>query len=296
VQRGPWGAIAVSADGKMVAASSAIRVVVLAAADGRELFAIDRDEDDGPVRAVAFSPDGRLLLAGYHGPTGGVKEWEVVTRSRVRTFSTGRGGVTRLGMFPDGTRVASAGTDETITVWDLTYRAGKPAPTAAELKAAWAALDSRDAGIGVPAIRMLAAGGERGVAAVRAGLAELVGERRQIAEWVRDLDADDFTTREAATKALEGAAHRALAALAEARKSGSPEVRRRAASILDRLAVKNVRPPGHGLAGDGVRLFRAVQALELVGGDEAVAALTEIAAHGGLVRDEANAALKRMAR
>ena len=52
----------------------------------------------------------------------------------------------------------SAGAEEVVTVWDLTFR-GKEAPAADELLAAWRDLDSPDASTGYPAVRTLAAGG-----------------------------------------------------------------------------------------------------------------------------------------
>ena len=122
VQRGPFGALAVSPDGRQVAASSAVRLVVLDTTDGSLVYGHDRESEDGPIRGVAFSPDGRLLLAAYTGPVGSVKVWDTATRQRVRRFSTGLGGVTRLVVFPDGTRAATGGTDEAVTVWALPAR------------------------------------------------------------------------------------------------------------------------------------------------------------------------------
>ena len=292
VQRGPWGALAVSPDGKFVVAGSAVRLVVLHADTGKEAFAFERDSDDAAARAVAFTPDSRLLVVGSHGTAGAVQVWEIATRSRVRTFASG--GVTRLAVFPDGKRLATAGADETITVWDMTFRKGKPEPTDEELQAAWVALGSRSAAVGVPAVRTLEVGGRPALKVIRAGLTGLVADNRRIAGLVRDLDADDFETREKASAGLAEYSHRALpAVILAADTSGSAEVRKRARDIILGLSRSGVRPPAHGLAGDGVRLVRAVGVLEVLGGAESLA---EIAEYGGRVGDEAKAALARLRR
>lgn len=107
-----------------------------------------------------------------------------------------------------------------------------------------------------------------------------------VRRWLRDLDADSFAVREAATAAL--AAHLdAVAADLEAavRTSPSAEVRARAARLLDRRAG---RPTERG------RAERAVRVLEYAGGREAVAALEALARRGtGGAADLAAAALKR---
>ena len=74
----------------------------------------------------------------------------------------------------------------------------------------------------------------------------------------------------------------------------SPEVKKRAGDILNALAARGIRVPAHGLAGDTLRLFRAAEVLEKVGGAEAEALLKRIEAVGGPAAVEAKAALARM--
>jgi hypothetical protein len=57
----------------------------------------------------------------------------------------------------------------------------------------------------------------------------------QVAGWIKDLDSDDAETRKRAISALEKQGHRAAAALREALKSGSAEVRARVRPLLDNL-------------------------------------------------------------
>lgn len=125
VPRAPRGSIAVSADGRHVAAVARNFVPVVDVATGRKVTTVTRGVEDAMFAAVGFSPDGRLVLTGTGGTTGAVQVWDV-KGERLGQFSTGLGGVTRLAFFPDGTRAASAGTDEAVTVWDVTkYAAGK---------------------------------------------------------------------------------------------------------------------------------------------------------------------------
>ncbi len=53
-----------------------------------------------------------------------------------------------------------------------------------------------------------------------------------IAEWIQDLDADRFSDRQAASDKLAAAGERAIGALVEAAKTGSPETAARAVNIL----------------------------------------------------------------
>src|SRR5581483_11399438 len=125
VPRAPRGSIALSPDGRHVAAISRNFVPVVDVETGRKLYQLTRQVDDAMFAAVGFSPDGRLVLTGTGGMSGAVQVWDAAGE-RLGQLSTGLGGVTRLAFLPGGTRAASAGTDEAVTVWDLTkFAAGK---------------------------------------------------------------------------------------------------------------------------------------------------------------------------
>jgi WD40 repeat protein len=296
VQRGQKGAVAVSPDGKLIAASSSTQILVVDAADGSIIFTESRNNfDDGPYHQLAFSHDSRLLLTGSAGSTGAVQVLEIATRSRVRRYATEFGTINCLGVFSDGSRVASAGAESAITVWDLSFRKGNAPPWADELSAAWRDLDSINGEKGYPAIRVLVAGGTQGVKVIEKGLHSMLDSQKEIAAWVKELGSEDFPTREAATKKLLAQGIRVLPAVTHAAaKSESPEARKRASEIIAKLTANDVRVPDNGLAGDTLRLVRAVQVLEDVGGNEAKKLLGQIAALGGRSGEDAKAAIERI--
>lgn len=301
VQRGQKGAVVFAPDGKTVAVASTALLQVFDATDGTDpeeqrkpLYQFERYTDEGHVHHLAFTADGRALVAGSGGHYGRVEVWDVATRSLVRTFSTGYGGISRLCVFPNGTRVASAGAEEAVTVWDLTFRTGKTAPGGPELQLAWAQLESPKAEVSWPAVRALAAAGDRGAEVIARGAKELVETRGRIKELITDLGSAQFTTREAATRDLLALGVRALPSVTAATKSEDPEVRDRAADLLKKLNGRGQTVPAHGLAGDDLRMVRAVHALELIATPAARELLKVIAETGGAPGADAKAALARL--
>ncbi len=293
VGRGQRAAIAFSPDGKYVVSASLAQVPVFNTADGTEVFKVDRYSDDGYAQHAIFSPDSRLLIFGSSGTSGRVEVWEMATRGLVRKFTTGYGGISRLCIFPDGKRLASAGAEEAVTVWDLTSRSEKSVPKADELLIAWTGLESREASVGYPAIKLLASAGDRGTDTISRGTKEVLVTHRKIKEWVEDLSSETFTIREVASKELLSLGIRAMPAVAAATRSEDPEVRDRALAVLRKMEAKGLATPAHGLTGDTLRLVRAVQALEEIGTARAKSLLGEIATAGGAPGDEAKAALSR---
>jgi WD40 repeat protein len=268
VQRGQKGTVAFSPDGKLIASSSSGQIKVVSAADGAEVLTVGGLFENGLVQQVAFSPNGRLLLAASEGAEGGVRVWELATGAVVRTFATGYGTIYRLGVFGDGTRVASAGAEEAITVWDLTGRHGRSAPAAPDLATAWGVLGSPDAA-GHAAAQVLAAGGDKSVPVIATGVAGMRATRTRVAQRVKELGSDDFNVREAAARDLVRMGAPSLSAVLDAAaKSDSAEVRKRASDVVTQLGARGVRPTD-GLAADALRLYRAVEVLEDIGTKEA---------------------------
>jgi hypothetical protein len=207
------------------------RLRVREAATGGELF-------HWPIKplAVAFSPDGRWLVA--------------ATESEVSAFSLVGGApvasrkapahIVRLGFSPDGSVLAVAGTGNVLELWQL--RAG-PRPSGARFddrarERFWRDLSNGSAATGHQAVLGLVAAGDQGVELVkdRFGPAEPVAHR--LADLIRRLDSDTFEEREKATRALEVLGHRAEDALRQTlMEKRELEARRRIQRLLSGLKL-----------------------------------------------------------
>jgi hypothetical protein len=155
----------------------------------------------------------------------------------------------------------------------------------------WADVASADPKTFVPAIDSLIDLGEPGVAAIRKRIAppSRTAEDIRIAKLIAQLDADAYMDREKATTVLRDLGVAAEPALREARENASSlEVRVRIDKLLDGLKRGSAESDGER------RLRRLVEVLELAGGEQARAGLTDIAARtGSLAAWEAKAAILR---
>jgi WD40 repeat protein len=266
---------------------SRVRVHLFDTATGRQVHAF---EDLG--RALAFSADSRLLACRGTDDDRHVNLVEVATGKRVRQFDGHQGRVQGLAFSGDGRMLVTAGADAVALVWDLTGLAGQEVRLSArQCEQKWTDLADAD-----PA-RAYQAGWE--LTATARGLQLLQKRLRpaaavaaeQVARWIRELDADNFEVRSAATAALEKLGRRAEAPLRQAQK-GSPglEPRRRLERLLKRLEREVLSP-------EQLRSLRAIAALEAVGTPEARRLLEGVAggAAGAVRTREARAALDRLA-
>ncbi|MCA9256797.1 MAG: WD40 repeat domain-containing protein, partial [Phycisphaerales bacterium] len=71
---------------------------------------------EGEVRAVAFSPDDRLLASGGDDRT--VRVWDVATGRLLATMTGHSQKIFTIAFSPDGSRIVSAGNDHVIRFWD----------------------------------------------------------------------------------------------------------------------------------------------------------------------------------
>ncbi|HUP64886.1 MAG TPA: protein kinase [Thermoanaerobaculia bacterium] len=78
---------------------------------------VARFEHDAIVWSLAFSPDGGSLVSA-HGD-GAVLIWDVVARRLAANLNEQSGAVRTLAFSPDDSRLVAAGDDRTVTVWNL---------------------------------------------------------------------------------------------------------------------------------------------------------------------------------
>jgi dipeptidyl aminopeptidase/acylaminoacyl peptidase len=243
-------------------------------------------------RAAAFSPDGRVLAWGSDG--GSIQLWDVATGRERRRLAGHRGHVNRLTFSPDGRLLASVGDDTTALVWEV----GPPEKNGAaerlsakELAALWEDLAAADAAVAGRAVWKLADAEGDAVAFLRGRLAPAPRpDAKRIDRLIVELDSDDFQARRRATDELEKLGESAATPLRRvAANSPSVEVRRRAEQLLARLTA---------LGPEGLRVLRAVEALEHAGGPDARRLLKVLAggAPGAWLTVEAEESLARLDR
>jgi hypothetical protein len=250
----------------------------------------------GGGRPTLLSPDGRTLYASYN--TGEVVGFEVATGQPRRTLAGHRGYVGALGIRPDGRRLISGGHDGVALVWDVTLagavRRRKGPLTAADAEKLWETAAGAEARAAFAALADLAAAPDRAVAVLRRQVKPLPAAPTDagLDRLFKDLDGDDFATRERASRELAAFGESAVPGVRKRlERTASPEVRRRARAFLDRFDRAELSPAR-------LHQLRAVELLEGVGTPAAKGLLAELAkgAAGAPLTRDAAAALARLGR
>jgi WD40 repeat protein len=125
---GALTALAYSPDGRhIVACSWDMQIWLWEVASGRPRrfegdirwiggVALSAQSHTRPVRAVAFSPDGRQIVSGSEDQT--LRVWDV-TSSQSRCFEGHTGFVTSVAFSPDGRNIISGSLDTTLRLWEV---------------------------------------------------------------------------------------------------------------------------------------------------------------------------------
>jgi WD40 repeat protein len=247
--------------------------------------------DGGSPTGLTFSRDGRMLAA-LQGDK--IEVFETATGKRRFTFAGHEGNVTALAFSRNGRRLVSGGEDCRLMIWDLTGATGpvgKQEPK--DLDALWGGLASDDAQGAARSLGKLVAHPEEAVPYLRLRLTVLTdADLRRTEKLVADLDDPTFKARDAAARELERIGEAAVPVLKRALESKSAEVRQTAERLLKKIG--DGEDPA--TSADALRLVRAVEVLERIGGADAVALLKDLRRRGGKLIPirEADAALKRL--
>jgi len=288
--------------------------VVTFSPDGRTLASASRDDSvrlwevaTGQVRwrfgtarmgraAVAFSPDGRLLLTANSDQERGLRLWDLASGKELCKVWGHRGFVHAVAFAADGKTAASASDDSTALLWDVASLRGptaRPAPpSGVELETLWTDLMGADAVRSYAARGTLAGAPEQALPLLKGILRPVPAvDAERVRRLIRELDDDDFNTRERATAELEKIAGVVDADLRKALEgTPSAEMRERLKKVLD--------AEGRGPSPEALRQERALEVLEaMIGTPEAKKLLQELAKgapQAGLTR-AARAALDRLA-
>lgn len=277
-----------SANGKRLAVADGSEVVVHDLRTNRVVRRIRAPCNEPLFTGVSFAPDGTRIATG--GADGVVTLWDVESGEALVAFDRHEGPVTGATFSADGARLLSASLDGTALIWDAAARPAAPAPPAGPDEA-FGLLASPDPAVAHRGIISLL----RTPDATTKLLSEKIAVPTavpidRLTRLVADLGSPEFPTRQAAVKALNEVGAEAGPALeAAVRSSPTPEVRRVAGEILNRLAAPLTNP-------DDLRAIRAVEVLECLETTAAREVLTKWA--GGpthhRLTTEAAAALRRV--
>jgi WD40 repeat protein len=225
-------------------------------ATGRQLLHSDlapEEKQDVCTVAIACSRDGRLIAAA--GSDNTVQLWEVASGREVCRFPREVAHIHAVAFSPDGRFVASGGEDHTILVWGVTaFAPGFNEPDyslGTRREILWKALaDAEDAAKAFRAAGEFAHAPTETISFLANKMCPTsVVAPEHLNRWVADLDADEFDTRERASRKLAEAGEQATPILRRALGgNASAEVKHRARDLVEGYHAAE-RLPDYGSRG-----------------------------------------------
>jgi WD40 repeat protein len=83
---------------------------------------------DELVKALAMSPDGKIIASGAGFAESAIRIWDMATGREITRLQDHRAWIGALAFWPDGKTLASVSADQTIRLWDLTDVTNIPPP------------------------------------------------------------------------------------------------------------------------------------------------------------------------
>ncbi len=284
---------AFSADGRLLAVLSSEegskrRILVLETAIGQE---IDYLVAPGDEDILCFSPDGLSLIAG----SGLV--WDLA-RGRELGSLVGHGGkVLALSFSPDGRRLATGSSDQTVLFWDATWptlprprlpEVGRPNPDAL-----WQDLAQPEAEKAWRAVWLLALSPEQSLPLLSRQMQPARSpDPKRLAHLLRELEEDAFARRDAARKEIQSIGEGAVPALHKALEGKpSADLKRLIEGLLEEIEPRANTP-------QCLLASRAIAVLERIGSRESKRQLQRLGegAAGHSRTEMAREALRRLER
>lgn len=113
---GSVGDVAISLDGKLIAASdSNLEIHIWQASDGKQVATCKGHTES--VYSITFSSNEKILISGSGDDT--IKLWDFYTGECLKTLEGHTRSVTSIAISPDGRTIASGSNDATVKLWDF---------------------------------------------------------------------------------------------------------------------------------------------------------------------------------